>query len=289
MKYRSNSILAHIPQNLDGKAILKQVLYFQQALNMRVFIMDIVKSNSFFGSNPNSKRNQIRHQGALNRLTDFVKKTLEGEIPNNIILRIGLGKIVTTLIGESERGGYEFVVIDKSGKTESDLLSKTELDRYISKSFCPVLTINKEHPVDQVKKIIIPIDVTQRTKKKLYWATFFAKKLNAKVQIISALNINIEETKSLAFKNAERLKSMLQDRGVKCEVKILKTQNQESQKVILNHIMKEKPELVIIRTHQEFKFSGRRIGKFVSEIVHGCPMPVFTVGGVSQDYNFDLI
>lgn len=289
MKYRSNSILAHVPQNLDGKAILKQVLFFHKALNMRVFLMDILKSDSFFGSNPKSKRNQIRHLGTLNKFTDFINKNLGTESSNNIILRVGLGKIVTTLIGESERGGYEFVVIDKSGKTESDLLSKTDVDRYVSKSYCPVLTIHKDYPVDQVKKIIIPVDVTQRTKKKLYWATFFAKKLDAKVQIVSALNINIEETKSLAFKNAEKLKKMLQDRGVQCDAKILKAKNQESQKVILDHIKKEKPELVIIRTHQEFKFSGRRIGKFVSEIVHGCPMPVFTVGGVSQNYNYDLI
>jgi hypothetical protein len=289
MKYRSNSILAHIPQNRKGERILKQALYFKDALGMRIFLMDIIKSGSLFLSNPKLRKNQIRHQGALNKFTDFVKKVLNEEIADNIILRINWGKIVNTLISESEHGGYEFVLLDKSKKNNSEGLSRADVDRYISKSYCPVLTINNDYPITQVKKIVIPIDISQRTKKQLYWATFFAKKLKAKIQIVSALNVNIKETKSLAYKNAERLKVMLESRGVQCDIKILKVQNQEGYKVILNYIEKENPELVIIRTHQEFKFTGKKIGKFVSEIIHGCKMPVFTVGGVSQNYNADLI
>ncbi len=289
MKYRSNSILAHIPQNRKGERILKQALYFKDALGMRIFLMDIIKSGSLFLSNPKLRKNQIRHQGALNKFTDFVKKVLNEEIADNIILRINWGKIVNTLISESEHGGYEFVLLDKSKKNNSEGLSRADIDRYISKSYCPVLTINNDYPITQVKKIVIPIDISQRTKKQLYWATFFAKKLKAKIEIVSALNVNIKETKSLAYKNAERLKVMLESRGVQCDIKILKVQNQEGYKVILNYIEKENPELVIIRTHQEFKFTGKKIGKFVSEIIHGCKMPVFTVGGVSQNYNADLI
>ncbi len=52
---------------------------------------------------------------------------------------------------------------------------------------------------------------------------------------------------------------------------------QNKHQAILEYINKEKPELVIIRTHQESIFAETNIGKFVSEIVHGCTMPVFTV------------
>lgn len=289
MKYRSNSILAHIPQNRKGERILKQALYFKEALGMRIFLMDIIKTGSILLSNPKSRKNQIRHQGALNKFTDFVKKVLQKEISDNIILRINWGKVVNTLITESEHGGHEFVIIDKSEKNNAEGLTKSEVDRYVSKSYCPVLTVNNESPITEVKKIVIPIDISQRTKKQLYWATFFAKKLKAKIQIVSALNVNITETKSLAYKNAEKLKNMLESRGVKCDIKILKVGKQPRHQVIMKYIEEEKPELVIIRTHQEFTFSGKKIGKFVSEIIHGCKIPVFTVGGISQDYNADLI
>lgn len=289
MKYRSNSILAHIPQNRDGERILKQVVFFQNALEMRLFLLDFIKSRSFFSPNPKSKKNQIRHQGALNKFTEFVKKVLQTEIPDNIMLRIGWGNIVNTLINESERGGHEFVMLDKSETNNAEALSKSDIDRYVSKSFCPVLTFNKDYLITEVNKIVIPIDISQRTKKRLYWATFFAKKLNAKIKIVSALNIDIEATKSLAFKNAEKLKTMLEQRGIECEVKILKIHKQEHHRAILEYINFEKPEMVIIRTHQEIRFSGRKIGKFVSEVIHGCPMPVFSVGGVTQNYDINSI
>lgn len=289
MKYRSNSILAHIPQNQGGERILKQALFFREALGMRIFLMDIIKHRALFYSNPKSKRNQIRHQRALNTFIEFVKKHLQSEIPNNIILRISWGKVVNTLISESERGGHEFVLLDKSERQNSEGLSKADVDKYVSKSYCPVLTINKDYPINTIKKIVVPIDISQRTKKRLYWTTFFAKKLGAKIIIVSALNVDMEETKSLAFKKAESLKTMLEERGVECQVKILKVHGQKRHKAILKYIEEEKPELVIIRTHHQSRFTGKRIGKFVSEIVHQCKMPVFTVGGVSQDYSPDLI
>ncbi|MDX8339105.1 universal stress protein [Draconibacterium sp. IB214405] len=289
MNYRSNSILAHIPQNRDGESILKQALFFTNALNMRIFLLDVIKSGPTLLHNPKSKRNQIRHQGALNRFTEFVKKCLGTDIPNNIILRIGWGKIVNTLIVESERGGYDFVMIDKSEHANNEHLSSAAVSRYVSKSYCPVLSVNKEYPVTEIKSIVVPIDISQHAKKRLYWATFFAKRLQAKIHIVSALNINIEERKSLAFKNAEKIKKMLEERGVKCEVKILKVHNQESHTAVLEYIEEVNAGMVIIRTHQESRFTGKKIGTFVSEIVHGCTKPVFTVGGVTQKYDMDSI
>ena len=289
MNYRSNSILAHIPQNRDGERILKQALFFTNALNMRIFLLDVIKTGSFFLHNPKSKKNQIRHQGALNRFTDFVKKCIGTDIPNNIILRIGWGKIINTLIVESERGGYDFVMMDKSEHANNEHLSRADVSRYISKSYCPVLSVNKEYPLTEIKSIVVPIDISQHTKKRLYWATFFAKRLKAKIHIVSALYINIEERKSLAFKNAEKIKKMLENRGIECEVKILKVHDQENHTAVLNYIEEVNAGMVIIRTHQESRFTGKKIGTFVSEIVHGCKKPVFTVGGVTQKYDLDAI
>ena len=66
---------------------------------------------------------------------------------------------------ESERGGHEFVIIDKS-KTNENSLTRSDIDRYISKSFTPVLSINKDIPIKEIKNIVIPIDISQRTKKR---------------------------------------------------------------------------------------------------------------------------
>lgn len=288
MKYRSNSFIAYVPRNQYGKLILKQALAFQKVIGMRMFLIDIIRSNFIFTANPGLKRNQIRHQNELEKFTDFINETLKEKLPENIIPRIGWGRTIRTLILESELGGYEFVILDKGERRNTEGLTNADVDRFVSKSFCPVLLLDKNQPIEQIKQIVIPVDISQQTQKRLYWASFFAKKFDATIKIISALNIDIQKTKSLAFKNADKLRQMLEARGVKCEVEILKVGNKEKHTAILDYIKQDKPQLIIIRRHEEIRFSGRRIGKFVSEIIHGSSIPVFTVGGVTPDFDIEI-
>ena len=281
----SNSILAFIPQNSNAKSILKQILRFHKPLKMRIFFLNIIDQSSFFPKGFRSKKLDLIKENAKQNLVDFLEKATKKELPDNFIPRIKIGQKLTTLIKESKNGGYDFLVIDKN---ESGL-KRTMVNKLINRSHCPVLLTNKEATFKKVKTIIVPIDISQATQKRLFWATFFAKKWNAKVKIVSALNIDISENKSLARKNADHLNKMLTERGVECEVEILKVHNQLKHKVILDYIMEENPELVIIRTHQESIFADKSIGQFVSEIVHGCQMPVFTVGHSTQSLSIDNI
>lgn len=267
---------------------MQQVLFFRKSLQMRVFVLDLIKPFSVFSKKFRTKILAQKIADAKEQLKKFIEESIQKTIPDDVIVRIIAGEVISTLTKESKNGGYEFMIIDKSAEKASGMLSKNEVDKIISHSFCPVLAINKNFPINEINKIVIPIDISQTTKKRLRWATFFAKKYNAKVCIVSALNINISETRSLAYKNADKIRTMLTERGVSCDVKILKVHHQQKHKVILNYIEEEKPELVIIRTHQESIFTGARIGKFVSEIVHGCKMPVFTVGH-SQPFPVDFI
>ncbi len=277
MSNNLNGILALIPQSKEGELVLKEALYFQQTLGTRIFVLNVIKASSFFSQKFQAKKVESLKNEAKQNLSHFVKNLIHKEIPKNIILRVKTGDVLSALIKESEKGGYEFIIVNKSKSSFKDELSWKKIDEFVSRSYCPVLTVNKDFPVREIKKIIIPIDISQSTKKRLLWATLFAKKFNAKIIIVSALNIKINETKSLALKNAENIKQLLSKQGIDCDIKILKFDKQEKHEVILEYIAKEKPELVIIRTHQESIFSGTNIHKFVSEIVHSCNMPVFTV------------
>lgn len=275
MMYRSNNILALVPPDEDGQLILKQTLFIQKSLGMNIFILNVIKEPSLFNTLFRPRKLSYKRNEALNELKKFVENFVDGEIPRYMALRVKSGNTLRILFLQSKNGGYEFMIVDKSESPGG--LSRYETDKLISRSVCPVMTINKDHFTDNFKKIIIPVDISRATSKKLLWATYFAKKFNAKIEIVSALNVNLSTRNSLAWKNAEKLKYMLIKRGVECEVTVLKTQIREKHKVIIEHIEKEKPGLVIIRTHEESNMTGTAIGKFVSEIVHECKMPVFTV------------
>lgn len=282
MKFRNKTILAFIPKHKDGELILHQALHFKHALGIRIFVLNILKEFSILPHKFRIEKFQKIKNNALRELMVFVKNTTQKELPDDIILRIKFGSIVQNIIHESEKGGYEFLIVDKSKGNYRGSFTGGQINKIVSRSYCPVLLLNRELHINEINTIIVPVDITQTTKKRLLWATLFAKIFNARIQIVSTLTVDIDETKSLAYRNAEKIRKMLNERGVECDIKILKVHNQEKQNVILNYIEEQESCMVIIRTHQESIFSGAKIGKFVTEIVHNCKVPVFTVGYSKQ-------
>lgn len=275
MTVKTNDILAFIPQNNDGELALQEILHIQQTLEMRLFVLNIINAPSLFIRKFQLKKLINLKKIAEQDLNHFIGNVIQKKIPENIIPKVKIGGVLSTLIKESKLGGYEFIAVDKN--TLKETVRQKKMDKLISLAYCPVLILNSDFQVREIKNIIIPIDISLTTKKRLYWATLFAKKFGAKIKIVSALNIDMEETKSLAYKNADKIKNMLVERGIECEVKIIKVHGRENHVAVLKYIEEEKPELVIIRTHQDSIFSGKKIGKFVSTIVNGCNMPVLTV------------
>lgn len=282
MDHKLNSILAFAPPTTEGGLILREALFFQHTLRMRLFVLNVIKSPSVFSPKTKAqKANELNE--ARQELCDFMKNIVQKELPNHIIPRVKMGDTVSTLIKESKVGGYEFIVVEKSESSGEGDLTKSDIDKIVSKSQCPVLTINKNFPSKQIKNIVIPIDIAQCTKKRLLWAQLFAKSFGAKIQIVSVLKAEITETRSLALRNAERIKQILVKSKIPCEVKILKASEQDHEQAVLDFIQVEKPDLVIIRTHEETTFTGRKIGSFVSEIVNKSEIPVFSVGKYNRN------
>jgi nucleotide-binding universal stress UspA family protein len=275
MRYRSNNILALVPPDKEGESILNQALFFRQQLGMRLFIYHIIKKPALFKKLILPKQTALRKNEALKSLQKFVYTIVPPNDLEYLTYRIKLGSPLPVLLRQAKIGGYEFLMADKS--KEGSGMETDEFDKLISRSNSPVMALKNGHEINNMNKIVIPVDISQSTRKKLLWATYFAKKFGAKINIVSALGLNIETKQSLAWRNAEKLKHMLSQRGIESEVEILKATGQEKHTMILEYIEKEKPGMVIIRTHQESKLSGMQIGNFVSEIIHGCSMPVFAV------------
>ncbi|MDD2380564.1 MAG: universal stress protein [Mariniphaga sp.] len=287
MQYRSNNILTLVNPSEEGKLFLNQIIFFQQSLDMRIFFYHIVGRPSLFEKIFHARRTKDLKTDALVSLRCFINNLVPPAALNNMTFRVKTGHPLPILLRQSKKGGYEFILIEKN--KPGSTLSKDDINRLVSRAFCPVMLCNRNHQLKKIKEIIIPVDILHSTKKKLLWATYFAKKYNARVIIVSALAFNIEEKKSLAWRNSQKLKHLLTQRGIDCELEVLKAINQEKQQVILDFINKRNPGMVIIRTHQDSSKTGTYIGKFVSDLIQGCSMPVFTVNRTKHPLPADFI
>lgn len=279
MKFRLHDVLAVVPLTDEGKIVLKQAMYLQKVFTFRIFVLYVIPPISFFKRQFNSHKVKELKDETLQKLTAFVKDFFEGQIPDKVILKVSMGNLVSTLIKHARSNDFLFIIMKRSmhQKGISNLLEQNEIDKIIGRAHCPVLSINEGSTQKDIKTILIPVDISESTTKRLLWASMFAKKTNAKILIVSALNINIDEQKSLALKNAEKIKLMLSERGIECEVEILRVHGQIKHEMVLSYITEKKPDLVIIRKHHVVASFNTTIGDFAQEIIHGSNIPVFTV------------
>ena len=280
MENKFYDVLAVVPFNDEGKIVLKQAMHLQRILPLRIFVLHVVPVVSVIRPFLSLKNIELLKNGARQKVNEFLKDFFNGEIPSGFIPKIVIGNLIRALVKQSRSKNFHFIIIKRSQwkKGIPGLLDQNDIDKIISQSYCPALSINEDSTPENLKNILIPIDISEKTDKKLLWASFFAKAAKSKIQIVSALKIDIDEQKSLASKNAENIKSMLLKRGIDCEVEIVKVFNQVNHKVVLDYIEPNKTDMVIIRKHRIASPSERTVGDFAREIIHGSPVPVFTVG-----------
>ena len=285
MGYKLFDVLVLISPNDDGKIALQQAMVFQKILSYRLVILHVLPPVSFLQKQFNTKQVNDQEIQVEKKLTRFVKDYFDGSVPEFVLIKVVRGRILPVLLGMVRTDDYFFIILKRGAtwKRTANALEQHEIDKIIGNAHCPVLTINDQATNDDIKTILVPIDISESTKKRLLWASMFAKNMRARIQIVSALNVNIDETKSLAFRNGEKIKTMLEKRGLDCEVEILRVHGRVKHDAVLSYMINKKPDFVIIRTRQVPASFKSSIGPFAKRIIHGSSIPVFTVSQTQSD------
>lgn len=73
MSKKTYSILAFVPPNKDGTLVLKETLFFQQTLGMRLFVINVIKTPSLLSSKFQAQKVKTIIRKAKDDLIDFIQ------------------------------------------------------------------------------------------------------------------------------------------------------------------------------------------------------------------------
>ncbi len=276
MAHKKHRILSFVQPGNSGAKVLDETLRLQKILDLHVSVLNVARPLSLVEKNIKGQSQDKIVYESKKELVSFVEGRTNNGQDGFIDIDVKVGRIDSVLTNEANSGKFEFILIDKAVCAE-DSESKRHIDNIVSGSECPVLTIGEKSGISSIKNIAIPIDISQSTHKRLRWAQFFAKKFDARVTIVSVLNYDIKVENSLAYKNANKIKHLFWEQNIDCEVRVLPANGQKKENIILDYVEKERPDLMIIRTHQHHITAFSSIRKFVSEIIHGSSIPVLSV------------
>ena len=274
-----NKILAPVPLSSDCKIAIQQAMIFHEVYSSEIILLHVETKFSLFHKLLRPGRLKKHIKRAKKKLKKYAKKYFGGKIPDFISIHVSSGELVQEILLAARITKCDLIIISKRERIVSKLnfLKNENADRLISGAVCPVLTISGKHTEKGIKNILIPIDITKKITSKAAWVKYLAKKFNAKVHVISVLDLDIPPLKSLAYRKALEIETSIKKEGLEVNVELIKAKKQPMHEVVLSHIHELKPDLVLMMTHQESILFDNYIGKFAGEIIHRSESPVFNL------------
>ncbi len=267
-----------VPIDYSDKSVfgLKYAEKLNRVLNGKITFINVIKGvdpiwSEFFSD--------VEREVLLNRLEEHMRKFVHQNSGLNdaeFDCRILRGKLCDTIMQTAESLGASAIVM---GTSRADNIKKkiigTNALRVVSESKCPVITIKSTPPTADIKRLILPMDISKESREKTVDAVAIAKRLNAEIMVVSAYTISDEFVLKNLRNQQNQVVKYIADRGVKCTGAILAVDDQVDG--VLDFIDKNNGDMVIITTHQQFETVSSFVGSFAKSMVSAAKVPVMSV------------
>jgi nucleotide-binding universal stress UspA family protein len=148
--------------------------------------------------------------------------------------------------------------------------------RIVTHAPCPVITIRPNFKFrKEILNILMPIDNTLQSSRKVYVTADIAMAFGAEVQILAVHTSNLGSLKKQVDKHLKTAMACLDKNGIRYRVHEISTNNVTQDTI--DFAIRENVDLVAIMTEQETTQANVFLGTFARQLVNNCPVPVMSV------------
>lgn len=197
--------------------------------------------------------------------------------PYEVILnRAGENDVRMVILGENHQG------VDAN----QDL--GTTVYHVTLKSPAPVITLKGD--VDYMKNdIVVPLDLTSKTRNQLFSALSYGMKYNAKIHLVSVLIGGIKMRESRIYKKLKKAKRTLDANGVDATIKLFPKTEERPFNKVLEYAREIDAGMILVMTHKEGYKYDNYIGAFAHHIINKSTVPVLSLTSVATNSDFSMI
>ena len=273
-----NKIVVPLDFHEQSMIALEQTRGIAKFMNAEIIILYIIEQSDIIPSIfRKSEQEKVVHEELKKRLDDLAVSTSE-KFKLTVSVRIEKGKVYEQILKVSSEVKARFIIMGKNDAEEGyKRLIGANTSHVIANSDCPVITIKgKDHNLG-VKNIVLPLDLTKKTREKVFNAVSFGLHFNSAIWMVSVLTGGISVKQSRIYAKMKRAKSMIEENGVPCNIKLFKKTDIPDYELITQYALDIEADLIMIMTHQESDFRDHYIGKFAHEIINRSEIPVMTM------------
>ena len=267
-----------VPVDYSDKSVfgLKYAVKLNKVLNGKITFLNVIKGvdpiwSEFF----TDAERDILLKRLRDHMRDFVLKNADID-ESKFDCLIAKGKLCDTIMQTAEQLKASAIIM---GTSHADNIKKkiigTNALRVVSEAKCPVITIKSEPSSAEVKRLILPLDISKETREKVVDTVDIASKFGAEVLVVSAYTFEDELIYTKLRQQQDQVVKYITDRGIKCSGHLFRTDDQIDG--VLDFIDKKKGDMVIITTHQQPELVTSFLGSFAKSIISKANIPVMSI------------
>ncbi len=222
--------------------------------------------------------NTIREEGRKSLNDEYIR--IKNQYPDlKIEKKIRSGKVYQEISNFVKNVQNPMIVLSSHGASGyKDLWIGSNANRIISNVSCPTLIIRRKNELNEnlITQILLPIDHTTDTLKKLNYIIPFAKINNAQLKIVALYSKLLASLKIKVDNNLAEAKNIIDKSKIDSKYETIYTDNVS--KDLLDFISNSECDMVIIMNEQNNNNS--LIGELPLQIINQSSIPVLSIPSI---------
>ncbi len=257
-------------ESLNG---LRLAIIFANQYKCNIQMVYVQKAVSEMGRIGLEEEHRIAVQDFEKLIGEYSPKLYEGSSLSYIIKK---GKVYREVVNQAEAFEDTVIICSTHGASGfEEFFIGSNAFKVISATETPVITIRQGSAPHEIKKIVMPIDITSDTRQKVPITAEIAKAFGAEVHVVA---VSTNESDEIVIKlNAftKQVCDYLKDYEV--PFKTAKLNGDNLTDITIEYALDVNADLISIMTEQSLSISNFVLGTYAQQMLNKSPIPVLSV------------
>lgn len=264
-----------VPIDFSKESIngLRLAILFANQFNSNIQMVYVQKPVSDFGRVGAEEEHRIASKNFEKLIEEYSKKLHKGMELTYIIKK---GKIYREVVNQAQAFEDTAIMCSTHGASgfEEFFIGSNSL-KIISATECPVVTICHGSIPHDIKKIVMPIDITADTRQKVPITAEIAKAFGAEIHVVSVSSIQTDEIVTKLNAYSKQVCDYLKSNDVPFKTSNLTGDNITD--ITIEYALDINADLISIMTEQSKAISNFVLGSYAQQMIVKSTIPVLSV------------
>jgi nucleotide-binding universal stress UspA family protein len=147
--------------------------------------------------------------------------------------------------------------------------------RIVTNAPCPLITLRYDCKIEDIRKIVIPIDSSQETRQKIPIVSVIAELFNSEIHVLSLYSTPLKSVQRRVDTYAKQVTDYFEERKIKYIAVIKESEN--ITRTTIDYAEAINADLIAIMTEQENTTANIFLGPYAQMMVNHSPVPVLSM------------